>query len=39
MQGGPEAGMADVEITYSIGEEAELWTGVWGLLKVGMVKG
>lgn len=36
MQGGLEAGMEDVELTYSIGEESELWTGVWGPLKAGM---
>ena len=35
MSGGEEAGMADVSLTYSLGEASELWTGVFGRLKEG----
>ena len=34
MAGGPEAGLADVELTYGIGEASELWTEVFAPLKV-----
>ncbi|PGH26851.1 hypothetical protein AJ80_01432 [Polytolypa hystricis UAMH7299] len=35
MAGGPDAGMADVSLTYFLGEASELWTGVFGPLKKG----
>lgn len=35
MQGGPEAGMQDVSLTYHIGEASELWVKVFGVLKEG----
>lgn len=35
MAGGEEAGMADVSLTYFLGEASELWTGLFGKLKVG----
>ena len=35
MAGGPEAGMADVDLTYTIGDAAELWTEVFLPLKEG----
>lgn len=33
--GGDEAGMADLELTYTIGEESELWTQIFKPLKDG----
>ena len=34
--GGDEsAGMADVSLTYFLGEASELWTGIFGKLKAG----
>ena len=33
--GGPEAGMQDVDLTYTIGEMSELWTEVFQPLKNG----
>lgn len=36
MGGDGEAGMADVELTYTIGEESELWTQVFKPLKEGL---
>ncbi|KAF2197167.1 scavenger mRNA decapping enzyme [Delitschia confertaspora ATCC 74209] len=33
MAGGPEAGMADVELTYQVGEASELWMSVFEPLK------
>ena len=38
MSGGPEAGMADVELTYGIGEASELWADVFDPLKRGLVE-
>ena len=38
MAGGPDAGLADVELTYTVGEESELWTEVWSPLKRGELK-
>ena len=35
MTGGPEAGMADVSLTYYVGEANELWTEVFEPLKRG----
>ncbi len=35
MQGNDEAGLDGVEITYGVGEESELWKGLWVRLKVG----
>jgi m7GpppX diphosphatase len=35
MEGGPEVGLADVDLTYFLGEEGELWTDVFGPLKRG----
>jgi m7GpppX diphosphatase len=35
MNGGPDAGMADVSLTYFLGESHELWTNVFGPLKRG----
>jgi m7GpppX diphosphatase len=35
MAGGDEAGMADVDLTYTIGEESELWTQIFKPLKEG----
>jgi len=35
MAGGDEAGMADVELTYTLGEASELWTQVFAPLKQG----
>ena len=34
MGGGEDAGMADVSLTYFLGEANELWTGLFGRLKV-----
>ena len=36
MAGGDEAGMADVELTYTLGEESELWTEIFKPLKDGV---
>lgn len=33
MGGGDEVGMADVDLTYFLGEQSELWEGVFGKLK------
>lgn len=33
--GGEGAGMADVSLTYFLGEASELWTGIFGKLKAG----
>ncbi|KAH0545507.1 hypothetical protein FGG08_000335 [Glutinoglossum americanum] len=33
LPGGDEAGLCDVEITYTVGEESALWKEVWGPLK------
>ena len=33
--GGDSAGMADVSLTYFLGEASELWTGIFGKLKAG----
>ena len=38
MSGGPDAGMADVSLTYYVGEASELWTEIFEPLKRG-VKG
>lgn len=35
MEGGEEAGMADVSLTYFLGEASELWEGLFGPLKEG----
>lgn len=35
MAGGDESGMADVELTYTLGEASELWTQVFLPLKEG----
>jgi m7GpppX diphosphatase len=35
MAGGDDAGMADVSLTYFLGEASELWTAVFGPLKEG----
>jgi m7GpppX diphosphatase len=35
MQGGPEAGMQDVDLTYGLGEASELWEKVFSVLKGG----
>ncbi len=35
MAGGPDAGMADVELTYALGENHELWQEVFSKLKRG----
>ena len=35
MEGGGEAGMADVSLTYFLGEASELWGAVFGPLKEG----
>jgi m7GpppX diphosphatase len=35
ISGGEDAGMADVSLTYFLGEANELWTGLFGKLKVG----
>jgi m7GpppX diphosphatase len=33
--GGDGVGMADVSLTYFLGEASELWTGIFGKLKAG----
>ena len=35
MTGGPDAGMADVSLTYYLGEANELWTEIFEPLKRG----
>jgi m7GpppX diphosphatase len=35
MAGGPDAGVADVTLSYFLGEASELWTNVFGPLKRG----
>ena len=35
MSGGSEAGMADVSLTYYLGEASELWTDVFEPIKKG----
>jgi len=35
MEGGDEAGMADVSLTYFLGEASELWEPVFARLKRG----
>lgn len=35
MAGGDDAGMADVELSYTIGEASELWTRIYQPLKEG----
>jgi m7GpppX diphosphatase len=37
MQGGPEVGMHDVDLTYGLGEASELWEKVFNVLKTGRV--
>lgn len=37
MQGGEDAGMADVDLTYVIGEASELWETVFGPWKKGFI--
>lgn len=38
MEGGPDAGLADVKLTYFLGEESELWREVFGPLKNGTLQ-
>jgi m7GpppX diphosphatase len=35
ISGDDDAGMADVSLTYFLGEASELWTGLFGKLKAG----
>lgn len=35
LRGDEDAGMADVSLTYSLGEASELWTGLFEKLKAG----
>lgn len=35
LEGGEDAGMANVSLTYFLGEASELWTGLFGKLKAG----
>ena len=35
MAGGDDAGMADVELSYTVGEASELWTRIFKPLKEG----
>ena len=35
MAGGDDAGMADVELSYTVGEASELWTRIFRPLKEG----
>jgi m7GpppX diphosphatase len=35
LSGDEDAGMADVSLTYSLGEASELWTGLFEKLKAG----
>ena len=39
MAGGDDAGMQDVELSYVIGEESEVWREVFGPLKEGKLEG
>ena len=36
MHGGDEVGMADVSLTYTVGEASELWTEIFLPLKQGV---
>lgn len=36
MSGGDETSMADVDLTYYLGEASELWTDIFGPLKQGL---
>lgn len=38
MEGGPDAGLQDVELTYTVGEASELWTEIFGPLRDGKLK-
>ena len=33
MQGGPDVGLEDAEIEYTVGDESELWKEVWEPMK------
>ncbi|RMZ76928.1 hypothetical protein DV737_g4604, partial [Chaetothyriales sp. CBS 132003] len=35
MEGDEEKGLDQVDISYGVGEESELWNGLWGRLKAG----
>lgn len=35
LNGGDDASMADVDLTYYLGEASELWTDIFGPLKKG----
>lgn len=35
MAGGDDAGMKDVDLTYTVGEASELWTEIFAPLKEG----
>lgn len=35
ISGDDDAGMADVSLTYFLGEASELWTGLFGKLEAG----
>ena len=35
MAGGEEQGLDSVNMSYGVGEESELWKGLWGRVKVG----
>ena len=35
MAGGPDAGMQDVELSFTLGQAGELWTRIFGPLKDG----
>lgn len=39
MGGDDDAGMSDVELTYTLGEASELWTTIFGPLKAGITPG
>lgn len=39
MDGGEEASLADVDLTYYLGEASELWTDIFGPLKQGKQPG
>lgn len=36
MAGDEDAGMADVDLTYTLGEASELWTDIYAPLKKGL---
>ncbi len=38
MSGGSDAGMTDVDLTYSLGEASDLWTEIFLPLKMGEKK-